>query len=122
LTGVDIEVLRHVKALRSEGLQTIAINDKLSGLTFAEIDAPIEDIAIVHPDAPDVPESTLAPMMDGYITLAIQGRIEALELANVTTAQNQRAGWWWLIAGIGIGLGLAVVFELFALIASRGHG
>ena len=38
LTGVDIEVLRHVKALRSEGLQTVAINEQLAGLTFAEID------------------------------------------------------------------------------------
>ncbi len=60
--------------------------------------------------------------MDGYSVLAIQRRIEALETTVLATAQNQRAGWWWLVAGIGIGLGLAVVFELFALVASRGHG
>lgn len=38
VTCVDVEVLRHVKALRSEGLQTVAINEQLAGLTFAEID------------------------------------------------------------------------------------
>ena len=29
--------------------------------------------------------------------------------------------WWWFVAGVGVGLGAAVVAELFALLASRGH-
>ncbi len=103
-------------------MQKGAIAQKLCETTFAEIDDSEKDKAITPPTAPDAHHATLETIMDGYSVLAIQRRIESLELANVTTAQNQRAGWWWLIAGIGIGLGLAVIFELFALIASHGHG
>ena len=36
--GRDVEVLKHVKALRIQGLTVPVINEQLSGLTFAEID------------------------------------------------------------------------------------
>src|SRR5687768_2871521 len=39
LTGIDIEVLQYVKALRSEGLHTFVINNQLADLTLTQIDS-----------------------------------------------------------------------------------
>ena len=43
--GRDIEVLKTVRELREEGFSVARINEKLSGLTFAEIDTSAADSA-----------------------------------------------------------------------------
>ncbi len=122
-TWADVEKFRQIKTLRDSGLNVTAINNMLSSATAESITPTvIRDSATALRPPPDVPHNTLAPAMDGYIVLAIQKRIEALELANVTTAQNQRAVWWWVAVGIVIGLALAGLADLFALVVSRGHG
>jgi len=114
-TGRDIEVLKHIKSLRAHGLTEKKINEQLRTLTFAEIEtatdvAPESNLAVQeslsHAPAPLVMVEATQAMQ------ALQAQIQAIQ-------QAQRAGWWWLVAGIVIGLGLAVVFELAAIVASR---
>ena len=115
-------MLKEVKDLRYQGLQTEAINERLAGLTFPEV----ENIQII--DTPGLnennildPPSSLQDAQQAFLTPVrlledlekrIEAKFEALE-------QRTRPPWWWLVAGIGIGLGLAVVFELAALVAQR---
>jgi len=124
--GRDIEVLRHVKALRNEGLQTDAINEKLSGLTFAEIEV-IDTLRLGSIDSEasrHVPKANIIPFtqpqpgaiqqIDVSDTALIFKRLDALE-------QNTRERIYFVAIGIALGLGLAVVFELAAIVASRVH-
>jgi len=124
LVARDVEVLKEVKDLRYQGLQTEAINERLAGLTFPEV----ENIQII--DTPGLNEnnvldapSSLQDAQQAFLTPVrllddlekrMDAKFEALE-------QRTRPPWWWLVAGIGIGLGLALAFELAALVASRGH-
>ncbi len=116
LTGVDIEVLRHVKALRDEGLQTIAINDKLSGLTFAEIDTPANaNIAIV--DAPDKPDRAPGTIVGQDYMMSIERRFEALQASVNEVRQapvtSQRDGV--LMFGVGFIAALLFVVVIIGL-------
>lgn len=47
-TGRDLEVLKHVKALRDQGLPVPVINEQLRGLTFAEVDTKIDSAVSVN--------------------------------------------------------------------------
>ena len=81
LSGVDIEVLRHVKSLRDEGLQTIAINEHLATLTFAEIDNLDQTNTALEssPALPDAPHATPAPIVAQDYYLSVERRLVALE-------------------------------------------
>jgi hypothetical protein len=109
-------VLRHVKALRDEGLQTIAINDKLSGLTFAEIDTPANaNIAIV--DAPDKPDRAPGTIVGQDYMMSIERRFEALQASVNEVRQapvtSQRDGV--LMFGVGFIAALLFVVVIIGL-------
>jgi DNA-binding transcriptional MerR regulator len=122
-TSRDIEVLKHVDSLRQLGLTVPVINEQLKEITFAEIEQPTDiattlqqDTAIAPQDAPDAPgraENTLA------VYSHQQAQIEALRTDFDVLQASQRDRWWWWVAGLVCGLGLAAVAELFALLASR---
>ncbi len=111
LTGVDIEVLRHVKVLRDEGLQTIAINAKLSGLTFAEIDERTDDTDITVVDAPDAPDKAPASIVADSAIATMQSDIAALKASAQYQAQGQRD----YVQGIGVGFVVALLFMIVLL-------
>ena len=123
LVARDVEVLKEVKDLRYQGLQTEAINERLAGLTFPEIEpgdqADNEQTALdalpASPEGPGVAQ-LLTPVQND-----LGLRFERLERSMSEVQAEMRPRWWWFVAGVGVGLGAAVVGELFALVASRGR-
>ena len=65
LTKRDVEVLKEVKALRYQGLQTEAINDRLDTMVFPEVDnaADTVDSAALQPASPDAPTAPPATLL-----------------------------------------------------------
>ena len=110
LTGVDIEVLRHVKALRSEGLQTVAINEQLAGLTFAEIDtgdhSPVDSEEIAPTAAQEKLQQTPGAIVAPEYLMAIERRFEALEAAR----QEDRRDRFDQLTMLGIGVCFGLLF------------
>ena len=108
-----------MRSLRDQGLTTEQINEQLAGLTFPEIvpgdQVDNEQTALdAHPASQEGPGDAQLPAVALNDLTPILGRLERLE-------QGARLNWWWFAVGLGAGLGLAVVAELFALVASRGH-
>ena len=110
LTGVDIEVLRHVRALRSEGLQTVAINEQLAGLTFAEIDTGDHGAGdseeIVPTDTQEKLQQTPGAIVGPEYLMAIERRFEALEAAR----QEDRRDRFDQLTMLGIGICIGLLF------------
>ena len=116
-TGRDIEVLKHVKSLRAQGKTEAKINEQLRTLTFPEIEQGDQGGALtVPPASQEGPGAAQLPVrvLDDHET-----RLDRLERSLVEVQGEARPRWWWFVAGIGVGLGAAVVFELAALVASR---
>jgi len=114
-TGRDLEVFKHVRSLRDQGLTTEQINEQLNGLTFPEIEPGDQaDVLDAPPASPEGPGAAQLPVRALDDLSPLLGRLERLE-------QETRPRWWWFVAGVGVGLGAAVVAELFALVASRGR-
>jgi len=114
-TGRDIEVLKHIKFLRAQGKTEAKINEQLRTLTFPEIEPGDQaDVLDAPPASPEGPGAAQLPVRALDDLSPLLGRLERLE-------QETRPRWWWFVAGVGVGLGAAVVAELFALVASRGR-
>ncbi len=110
-TWADVQTLRRIKDLRDSGLTPEAITISLSESTKS---LPEDTNAIVPPIAPDARHATPAPLVGQEYIMSIERRFEALE-------RSQRHAVYYMALGIGIGLFLAVVFELAALVATRVH-
>lgn len=118
-TGRDIEVLKHVKSLRAQGKTEAKINEQLRTLTFPEIEPGDQADALTVP--PASPEGPGAPQLPAVVLNDLQIKLDRLERSVVQIEGAARPRWWWFVAGVGVGLGAAVVGELFALVASRGR-
>ena len=119
-TGRDIEVLKHVKSLRAQGKTEAKINEQLRTLTFPEIEEPGDQAdALTVPPASQ--EGQGAPQLPAVVHNDLQTKLDRLERSVVRIEAETRPNWWWFAVGLGAGLGLAVVFELAALVASRGR-
>ena len=120
-TGRDLEVLRHVRSLRDQGLNTEQINEQLAGLTFPEIEpgdqADNEQTALEA--SPASQEGPGAGQLPAVVQNDLVLRLDRLERSLVEVQGAARPNWWWFAVGLGAGLGLAVVAELFALVAKR---
>ena len=123
-SGRDLEVLKHVKALRDQGFSVANINDQLGQLTFAEIDTE-DHIADDSTDLASMgsqeglqqaPASIMAPE---YLML-IERRFEALE----ASASSRRAGWERdaLIFVLGLAVGVVLLVGVLAAVALWGGG
>lgn len=126
-TEKDLTILTYIKQLRSEGLQVAEITERLSETSFQEteiLEATTEAIqpassgSIALQTTPEGLQQAPAPIVGQDYLLSIERRFEALERS---VKEEMRPRWWWLVAGIGIGIGLAVVFELMALVVNKGH-
>jgi len=124
--GRDLEVLRHVRSLRDQGLTTEQINEQLAGLTFPEIEPGVwpdgtpTNTNAVEP-VPASQEGPGSPQLPVRVLDDHETRLDRLERSLVEVQGEARPRWWWFVAGVGVGLGAAAVAELFALVASRGH-
>lgn len=115
--GRDIEVLKHVKALRSEGLQTIAINEKLAGLTFAEIEViDTPGLGSIEPEAIQTAPEALQAVPAQNLTVdylqAIERRFLALETAREDDKREQRG----FVQGLALGFIAAALFFLILVV------
>lgn len=118
-TGRDIEVLKHIKFLRAQGKTEAKINEQLRTLTFPEIEPGDQaDALTVPPASPEGPGVAQWPVP---VQNDLGLRLDRLERSLVEVQGEARPRWWWFVAGVGVGLGAAVVGELFALVASRGR-
>ena len=115
-TGRDLEVFKHVRTLRDQGANTEQINEQLKGLTFPEILGP--DALTVPPASPEGPGVAQLPTP---VQNDLGLRFERLERSMNEVQAEMRPRWWWFVAGVGVGLGAAVVAELVALVAGRGR-
>ena len=108
----DIEVLKTVKDLREEGFSSARINEKLSGLTFAEIDiseiapADSEDTAIAPTTAQESPQQAQAFMV---VAQDLQRQIDAIQKANRRRLDSVT------LLGLGICIGLLFAAILIGL-------
>lgn len=108
-TWADVETLRRIKEFRDLALPLDEITKRLSTPT-----APPATVApIVATQAPqESPQAGPAPLAMVEAITALQRQIDGLQ-------QAQRPAWWWWLAGVVCGLGMAGIAELFALVARR---
>lgn len=107
LTQRDVEVLRSVKALRDQGLQTEAINQQLAQTTFAVVETSFTEAPQL---APETHSTALAQNVGIDATTALQalvGRLDAIE-------RTQRDRFTWFLYGF---LACGVLFGLMLLLA-----
>ena len=102
--GRDIEVLKHVKALRAQGLTVPVINEQLAGLTFAEIDTTAPDSEAIAPTtAPGELQSTQALIM---VVESLRSEVNAIQQAR----QEERHNRIDTVTAIGLGLCMGLLF------------
>ena len=97
-TDKDIEVLKHIKHLRSQGFNTAIINERLAGLTFAEVitverseddSADSEDLATQN-----APESLQQAPQSFVVALQhIERRMDAYERRRLDTVTSIGLGF-----------------------------
>jgi DNA-binding transcriptional MerR regulator len=115
LTPRDVEVMKHVKSLRDDGLSVNLINEQLAGLTFAEIDSdPSTDSrAIALPTAQEAPQSTPGALVTVDTIVDIQRQIATLQQSVNEVKQAPRRLEWF--SGFGFGFVAALLFVLVIL-------
>lgn len=110
-TGRDLDVLKHVRSLRDQGMTTQIINDQLVTLTFPEIDE--QPLVDALPDDQQNDHVTgVIPAQQGAIQpyaaqdiLSIERRIERLESSREPA----------FFMGLGIGFIAALLFVIVIL-------
>jgi len=118
LTMLDVEVLKEVSNLRLQGLQTLAINEQLAGLTFAEIDTDSNntiDTAIAPQSAPDGLQQAPGVLV---ALEAMRSEIDAIRAVANEGKRIQRDAIYLIAIGIVIGLLFAVGMILLAWLYS----
>jgi len=132
----DITIFEYIQRLKSEGLREGDIKERLKETTFTESEVltlaqspakagePVAHETQLSVNAPNALASPDAqPLTPALIVVVndlekrFDAKLAALEQASIEAKQSQRAGWWWLVAGIAIGLALAALADLFALVA-----
>jgi DNA-binding transcriptional MerR regulator len=104
--GRDIEVLRHVRSLRAQGLTATDINVQVAGLTFAVIESdeqsPSADTAIAPTStAPDAAQASPAILVS---LDAMQRQIDAIQQVTNEGKRIQRDTIYLISIGIMIGM------------------
>ena len=118
-TNRDIEVLRHCKHLRAQGLTVTSINEQLAGLTFPEVDTDEQDTSAPPGEAITAPPA----QQDGQgAALALQPSYTAIERVEARLDRLERSREPALIIGIGIGFIGALLFVIVILIVAVLYG
>jgi hypothetical protein len=114
LTGIDIEVLQYVKALRSKGLHTLAINNQLADLTLTQIDysdvqpnSTADDIVIAGISHQGSLRQSTEQL---WIRQAIDRRVANIEHRRLETITVNGMGVWLSLLFVTILIGLARLY------------
>ena len=118
LTRRDVEVLKAVKDLRYQGLQTEAINDRLAGMAFPEIDSPSDSAGMAKafidsPTAQDARHATPAPIV---ALDDLEKLLEALERSRIKEDKITRHSLTMFGAGFIAALLFVIVIVLLAVL------
>jgi len=120
-TGRDVEVLKHVRSLRAQGLTTADINEQLAGLTFAVIDTDehrADSGAIVPQNPPDGLQQAPASIVTADTIISIQRQIEGLQQARQEDLRGRRDAVQWFAFGFLVAafmfLGMVVLSWLYS--------
>ena len=119
-TPHDIEILRYIALLRSEGMQKGAIVQRLGETVFPEIEPgdQVDTALDAHPASPEGPGAAQLP---APVQNDLALRLDRLERSLVEVQGAARPNWWWWVFGVVCGLAMAGLAELAALVASRGR-
>ena len=106
LTPRDVEVLREVQRLRAMGYKTLAINDRLGGVTVIESQSPVSPT-----EAPQSTQTALAVWNDLAQRMAA---VEASqrEVIRAQVEQAERRAAVYFAAGVGVALVVVAVVVL----------
>ena len=115
LNGRDVEVLKQVKDLRYQGLQTEAINAQLAGLTFAVVD---------NDEQPSADSSELAPVASQEGLQQSPGVIVALEAMQrqIDAIQQANRGRFDTVTVLGIGICIGLLFAVGMIVLAWLYG
>ena len=109
-TGRDLEVLKHVRSLRAQGLTVADINEQLAGLTFAVVDASEQTTGDSKEIAPLGSPEGLQQSPGVIVALeAMQRQIDAIQ------QDNRRRFDTVTVLGIGICIGLLFAVGMIVL-------
>jgi len=120
-TGRDLEVFKHVRSLRAQGLTVADINEQLAGLTFAVVDTDEQNAGDSEELASVAAQEGLQQAQGIIVALeAMQRQIDGLQAERA----NRRAGWERdaLIFIIGLGVGVLLLVGVLAAMALWGSG
>lgn len=114
--GRDVEVLKHVKALRSQGLTVPVINEQLSGLTFAEIDNDTGSSSSMNGDSEELAPTTA---QEGLQQAQAQALVMVVESLRSEVKAIQEARRFDAVGLVGLGIVIGLVFAtMFIALAS----
>jgi DNA-binding transcriptional MerR regulator len=109
-TGRDLEVFKHVRSLRAQGLTVADINEQLSNITFAVVDNSEQSAGDSEELAPTAAQAGLqqtpGPIMAPEYFMSIERRFEALEAAR----QEDRDKRIDTVTAIGLGFASGLLF------------
>ena len=117
-TGRDLEVLKHVKSLRAQGLTVARINEQLAPLTFAEIDNSEQDTDIVEApqDAQTAQDARHATPASTVALDDLEKLLEALERSRIKEDKITSHSLTMFGAGFIAALLFVIVIVLLAVL------
>jgi len=117
--GRDIEVLKHVRSLRAQGLTVAVINEQLAGLTFAEIDTNGFTVTNSEELAPlatqEGLQSTQALIM---VVESLQSEVNAIKQANQEASRRR----FDTVTVLGIGICIGLLFAVGMIVLASIYG
>ena len=109
-TGRDLEVFKHVRSLRAQGLTVSDINEQLQSLTFAVVDTD---------EQPSADSEELAPMASQEAPQSTQAIIMVVESLRSEVKAIQEARRFDAVGLVGLGIVIGLVFAtMFIALAS----
>ena len=113
-TGRDLEVFKHVRSLRAQGLTVSDINEQLQSLTFAIVDTDEQSAPNGHPDSEE-----LAPLASQEAPQSTQAIIMVVESLRSEVKAIQEARRFDAVGLVGLGIVIGLVFAtMFIALAS----
>ena len=112
-TDKDIEILKHVKHLRSQGFNTATINAQLAGLTFAEV------VTAERSEDDGGDSEELAPLASPGELQSPQALVMVVESLQRQIDGIQQARRFDAVGLVGLGIVIGLVFAtMFIALAS----
>ena len=118
-TGRDLEVFKHVRSLRAQGLTVADINEQLAGLTFAVVDTNEQSAADSEELASVGSQEGLQQTPGVIVALeAMQRQIDTIQQA----AQHANGRRFDTVTVLGIGICIGLLFAVGMIVLAWLYG